>query len=94
MKIDTPEGALTIDDDRLVFEPADDGPTLAVTLDPMPEFSYQRGIYGVGGLSVGDVYVVLRNEQAEAVVTELKRERTSKTSKTAAKRDSDTATAA
>lgn len=93
MKIDTPEGVLTIDDDRLVFEPTDGGPTLAVSLDPMPDYSYQRGVYGVGGLSIGNVYIVLRSEQASDVVNELRRERVSKTAPKT-KRDSDTATAA
>jgi hypothetical protein len=93
MKTTTPEGVLTIDDDRLVFEPTDGGPTIAVSLDPMPEYSFQRGIYGTGGLSIGDAYVSLPNEQAESVITELRRERAPKTAKPAAKRDSDAASA-
>ena len=72
---DTPEGKLTIGDDSLRFEPADNGATLDVPLSPMPDFHYERSIYGTGALVIGDAYIVLRNEQATDVITELRRER-------------------
>lgn len=73
MRLATPEGTLTIDDDVLTYEPADNGSTVTVPLDPMPEYRYERSIYGTGALVIADAYIVLRNEDAEAVVTELRR---------------------
>lgn len=99
MNLDTPEGALTIDDDKLTFKPSDDGPELDLSLDPMPEWRYERGVYGLGTLVVGTSpeqhVIVLRNEQATAVAEELRRPRASrKASKTAtSKADSDAASA-
>jgi hypothetical protein len=81
MQIDTPEGKLTIEDDSLRFEPADNGPTLDVSLDPMPDYKYERGIYGTGGLVISGQYIVLRNDQAETVITELRRPRRPKSAK-------------
>ena len=75
MQVKTPEGTLTIEDDRLTVEYYDNDPTLTVSLDPVPEVEYQRGIYGTGTLSVGSAVLVLRNEQASEVVEELRRER-------------------
>src|SRR3954453_572411 len=104
MQIDTPEGKLTIDDDALTFAPADDGPTLSLGLNPVPQYRYERGVYGLGTLVLGaspDAHViVLSNDQAPAVIEELRRPRTSSKTRTAAKSDktetksdSDTATA-
>lgn len=75
MQLATPEGTLTIDDDRLTFKPSDDGPELSVSLTPMPDYKYERGVYGVGGLVIGGHYIVLRNEQSSTVVEELRRPR-------------------
>lgn len=80
MQINTPEGKLTINDDSLIFEPVDDGETVTVSLSPMPDYRYERSVYGTGALVIGDAYIVLRNEQAETVVTELRRDRRPKPS--------------
>lgn len=93
MQINAPEGKLTIDDTVLTFAPWDDHPTVTVGLDPMPDYRYERGVYGVGTLVIGGQTIVLRNEQAAAVVEELRRERAPKTA-TKTKRDSDSATSA
>jgi hypothetical protein len=101
MQLDTPEGKLTIDDDALTFEPADDGATLSIGLNPMPTYEYQRGVYGLGTLVVGDSpdthVIVLNNDQASAVIEELRRPRNASKSRTSGKSetktDSDTATA-
>jgi hypothetical protein len=79
MQLDTPEGKLTITDDSLRFEPVDDGPTIDVALSPMPEYRYESSVYGTGALVIADAYIVLRNEQAPEVITELRRERRPKT---------------
>lgn len=92
MELDTPEGKLTITDDQLTFDPADDGPVLSVPLSPVPDYKYERGIYGLGTLVIAGHVIVLRNDQASAVVEELRRDRpnVSKARK-AELRDSDTA---
>lgn len=85
MQIDTPEGVLTIDDSDLKFAPSDNGPELHVSLDPMPECKYERGLYGEGTLVIDGHTIVLRNDQATLVIEELRRPRaTAKTRKTAA----------
>jgi hypothetical protein len=92
MRLDCPEGVLTIDDDSLTYEPTDANPTVTVPLDPMPEWRYERAVYGTGALVIGPAYIPVRNEDAEAVATELRRER--KSSKASARRsDTDSATA-
>lgn len=97
MQIDTPEGVLTIEDAALTFAPADDGPELTVSLDPMPEYKYERSVYGNGSLVIGGQVIVLRNEQASTVVEELRRPRANaskprKSGADVAKTDSDQAT--
>lgn len=96
MQLDTPEGVLTIEDDELKFTPADNGPELLVSLNPMPESKYERGLYGVGTLVIGGQVIVLRNEQASTVVEELRRPRANaskpRKSADAVKSDSDEAT--
>lgn len=93
MQLDTPEGVLTIEDDALKFEPADNGPELLVSLNPIPEYRYERGVYGVGTLVIDGQVIVLRNDQASTVVEELRRPRATKparkTAADAAKSDSD-----
>lgn len=85
MKLDTPEGVLTIDDDALTYTPADSGDEVNVPLSPLPEYRYERGLYGFGTLVVADHVFVLRNDQAPTVVEELRRPRTaSKPRKSAA----------
>lgn len=89
MQIDTPEGKLTIDDDELKFEPTDDGPTILVSLSPMPDSHYERGIYGLGTLVIGGATITLKNEQASAVVEELRRPRARDVSKPRKASDTD-----
>lgn len=87
MDLDTPEGKLSITDAELKFVPADDGPEIRVLLSPtVPDYEYQRGIQGLGALVIDGHVIVLRNEQASAVVEELRRSRP-----TPGKRGSDTA---
>lgn len=83
MQINTPEGKLTIEDDSLTFEPVDNRDTVEVSLSPMPDYHYESSVYGTGALVIGGAYIVLRNEQAETVITELRRERRPKPSKAA-----------
>lgn len=95
MNIETPEGALSIEDNELRFVPVDNGPELKVSLNPMPEYKYERGVYGLGTLVVGTGpeahVIVLNNEQASAVVEELRRPRGN--ANKARKTDGDSATA-
>lgn len=98
MELDTPEGKLKIGDDTLTFEPSDDSPVVTLSLSPIPDYSYERGIYGVGTLVIGEHQFVLQNEQASTVVEELRRPRAkaarkSDGDKVTAKSDSDKATA-
>lgn len=93
MRLDCPEGTLTLDDDTLTYEPKDNGPTLTASLNPMPEWKYERGIYGTGALVISGCYIPVRNEDAEAVATELRRERKSSAKPAARKADSDEASA-
>lgn len=96
MNIDTPEGALTVDDEELKFVPSDGGPELRLSISPMPDYRYERGVYGLGTLVVGGQVIVLRNDQASSVIEELRRPRTAskaaRRSADAAKSDSDEAT--
>jgi len=91
MNLETPEGQLTIDDDKLTFKPGDDGQEYTVSLSPMPEYEYQRGVYGLGTLVIDGEQITLTAEQATKVVEELRRPRADVT-KTTRKSDSDTAT--
>lgn len=90
-KFDTPEGTVEITDTDLVHKPADDGPELRVSLVPMPEYSYQRGLYGSGTLELGEHVVAFKNEDAARVIEELRRPRKatkSEAADTSAARDS------
>ncbi len=97
MDLETPEGHLTISDQTLSFVPADGGPELTVSLDSDPEIKYERGVYGLGHLVVDRNTIVLKNDQASAVIEELRRPRQSgksrKADKPEAKTDSDSASA-
>lgn len=73
MRLDTPEGVLTIEGDTLTFVPADNGDTVTVSLNPVPEYRYERSIYETGSLVIDGHAITLNNSQAEAVVTELRR---------------------
>lgn len=75
MEMETPEGKLTISDDKLTLAPYDDSPELQISLDPMPEVSYERSIYGEGHLSLGTHTIRLRNDDAPEVIAELRRPR-------------------
>jgi hypothetical protein len=75
MQITTPEGSLEISDDELTFSPHDDGPVLRVKLNPVPDYHYERGLYGLGVLAIGREVIVLRDEQAAPVIEELRRPR-------------------
>lgn len=85
MQLNTPEGKLTIEDDSLRFEPVDNGPTLDVSLSPMPDYRFESSVYGTGALVIDGHAITLRNDQAETVITELRRERRPKAGKPAEK---------
>jgi hypothetical protein len=93
MQIETPEGQLTIDDDELRFVPADNGPEILVSLSPMPDSHFERGIYGNGALVIDGQVIVLKNEDASTVVEELRRPRVNanKARKPETRSDSDSA---
>ncbi len=98
MEIETPEGKLRISDDELKLTRTDNGPDLIVSLSPVPEYKYERSIYGEGSLVIGGHVISLRNEQAATVIEELRRPRAKAaprkaTAPDARKSDGDTASA-
>lgn len=79
MIVDAPSGTLEITDEALVFRPADDGAETRVSLKPVPDFFYERSIYGDGALSIGGEAIPLREQDAGSVVEELARLKSSST---------------
>jgi hypothetical protein len=93
MQLDCPDGVLTLDDDTLTYAPKDNGPTLTASLSPVPDWHFERGIYGTGALVIAGQYIPVRNDDAEAVATELRRERKASAKPATRRTDSDEATA-
>lgn len=75
MNIDEPSGTLEITDDALIFRPADGGNEINVSLNPLPDYTLERGIYGEGALSIGGKVIPVRNEDLSTIAEELQRPR-------------------